>query len=1207
LGEAFERAALVGPERGCTHVADLTGDVRQQSYLQLFEDAQRIGGGMRALGMRPGDRAILQLDQPSDLVGLFWACTLGGFVPMPVPPVYNGSALDRLRYAWNLLGRPIIVRGDTRSEAAPPLGEEPDLTGLRAISVSELRERERVIARHSARPSDNALLMLTSGSTGAPKVVPLSHENLLAQAAGSAAMLGLSIEDHSLNWMPLEHIGSLAMFHIRDAIIGCDQVVVETSCILEDPLRWLDLIDQYRITISWAPHFAYGLVTERVRQEPLRSWNLSSMRILINAGEMVVPRTVRRFVAALQPYGLSPSALCPAWGMTETSSAVVYSRQVRTDVTVDDAFVSSYVPIAGTSVRIVDDYGTVANQGTVGRLQVRGSSVTTGYLEDSARNREAFAADGWFETGDLGSIRDGRLSITGRRKDVIIVNGTNYSASDIEAAAEMVEGLAPSYTAACAVRDPDAETDSVALFFHPIAGDDEALVRTIRRLAQEIGASVGVQPRYYVPVRRDEVPKTAIGKIERAKIANQFRAGAFTETIKRVDVALENAHTIPDWFYQRSWKQYKLTTLTPERSRRPVVLFSHGAEAIPGLELACSARDRHCVLVEPGIAFDRIDQGHYRLNPTNAESYDLFFRALASDGLAVNDILHAWTALPATPSESETIDRGRALGVDSLRLMIQALCHRSEPRTVRCVIVSRCSQQTEASEPLSPVRAMVPGLVRSARRELPLLTMRHIDLDGTVDAADGERVLRELETVGDCEVAYRANKRLVPRLTRIDWSGPRRPAPLLRRQGRYVLTGGLGGLGVIIATHLLRDLDARLLLVGRTPLAELGDNKSSLYAGLRALGDVRYEAADVADACRLEEIVARTVADWGGVLDGAVHLAGAFHQRDLIEEDDRSVDAILRSKVAGTHALKEVLDKYPRSALIGFSSATSALGGAGVSTYAMANRFVEAVALSRQQRGIGPSSSLSWSMWDDIGLSHDYPMRALTTARGYAVIGRREGVRSFELALSCPVANVIIGLDDAVPALWSDLAETTASTVLAARAVTRDAAAAASCRGLAVKDRLGILVRCTVTLAESAHRTADGALDRAAVTEPARAGSAVLASDHVLTAVERQILALWKDLLGCERLTVHDNFFAAGGDSLSATRLLARLRDLFQVEVPIRAIFATPTIAGIATVLGQCEREAGRVSAIAELREQIDQLSPNEVKQKLRAALGTRR
>ncbi|NEO02671.1 MAG: AMP-binding protein, partial [Moorea sp. SIO3I7] len=220
--------------------------------------------------------------------------------------------------------------------------------------------------------------------------------------------------------------------------------------------------------------------------------------------------------------------------MSETSSAVTFSSKFILSSTTDEQkFVEVGSPVPGFAIRIVDNQNQIVKETMAGRVQVKGPSVTSGYYQNTEANQDAFTEDGWFNTGDIGFLQQGCLTITGRQKDIIIINGLNYYSHEIEATIEEIKGVEVSYTAACAVRDGDSDTDKLAIFFNPAktTNDQEAnLLKEIRLLVVD---RFGINPDYLIPVERDVIPKTAIGKIQRSQLKQRFETGEFNPILKR--------------------------------------------------------------------------------------------------------------------------------------------------------------------------------------------------------------------------------------------------------------------------------------------------------------------------------------------------------------------------------------------------------------------------------------------------------------------------------------------------------------------------------------------------------------------------------------------------------------------------------------------------------------------------------------------------
>jgi acyl transferase domain-containing protein/acyl-CoA synthetase (AMP-forming)/AMP-acid ligase II/acyl carrier protein len=549
-----------------------------QSYEQLVTDASVILASLRQRGLKAQDKVILQLSQPRYLLSCLWACFLGGFVPIPLG---MDLSLDRHSKYNKLIAisdfANIVITQKSLQQGIKELLPNQ----IAVIAVEELEENQPDFNWYQSDLNNLALLLFTSGSTGKPKGVMLSARNLLASVYGMATVNQLTRDDITLNWMPLEHIASLVMFHLTEVYLGCQQIHVASEVVLQQPLKWLDLIDEYRVSATWSPNFAYNLVNEKLKVSQQQNWDLSCLRWMGNGAEAVVGKTTQQFLELLSKYDLDENVVSPGYGMSETCSGITHSNQFN--LTTKGEFIEVGAPIPGVSLRIVDEEGQILPEGKIGLLQVKGLTVTSGYYQQPELNQEIFTADSWFSTGDLGLLKEGRLTITGRQKEVIIINGVNYYNHEIEAVVEAITGVSVSYTAACSVKDT-RQQEQLAIFFHPeeleigvqslrphnkndredlnpeksnkldlsplnppSLGDLETLQNwgaNIRELIQTIRKTVfqkvGVAPTYIIPVAKTDIPKTSIGKIQRQQLSQQFSEGEFDSVVAEIETLLSS-------------------------------------------------------------------------------------------------------------------------------------------------------------------------------------------------------------------------------------------------------------------------------------------------------------------------------------------------------------------------------------------------------------------------------------------------------------------------------------------------------------------------------------------------------------------------------------------------------------------------------------------------------------------------------------------
>jgi amino acid adenylation domain-containing protein len=507
----------------------------QLSYADFRAAAEDLAMALGERGLRAGDRVLLQLPRHCDFLTALWGCFLSGVLPLPIPAPASyrepSSHLNALRYGLELTRPSFIltdaVRVSALEETNPCLSDHP----VPAVAIEDLRGTSVHGHRPSMVPDDPALLILTSGTTARPKAVVLTHRNLVSTAMASVQVLRLGPHDTNVNWMPLEHIGALA-FHIRDIASGARQVHVPTDYVLAQPQRWLDLLDRYGATVCWAPNSAFGLVNELAELPQPGRWNLAALRVLLNGSEAIVPRTVDRFLELLGPLGLPADCMTPCWGMSETSAAVTFGRFQRSKFSaestgVEQTYVATGKPLPGVSLRIVDDRDELVPEGRVGRLQVKGCAVTPGYYGDEQSTRQSLTADGWWQTGDLGYLRGGELTVTGREASRIIIHGVNYSSQAIEVTAGAVAGVDAAHVAACAVRLEGDDTDRLAIFFSPRQDGPDSVEELAARIRRQVIQQIGAPVTYTIAVQPNEMPRTATGKLKHVELRQRLERGGF--------------------------------------------------------------------------------------------------------------------------------------------------------------------------------------------------------------------------------------------------------------------------------------------------------------------------------------------------------------------------------------------------------------------------------------------------------------------------------------------------------------------------------------------------------------------------------------------------------------------------------------------------------------------------------------------------------
>ena len=1196
LVEALQQAALKIPVKGVTYIQPDGSDIFQ-SYENLIEEAQCILAGLKNLGLKPKDKVIFQLELNQDFIPAFWGCVLGGFVPVPISIISNykkvNSTVSKFQKAWQMLDKPIILTSAKLAPDVCSLSNMLNLENFQVATVDRLRAFEPDQNWHLSLPDELVILLLTSGSTGIPKLVMQSHRSLLNRSAATAQMNSFTFNDVSLNWLPLDHIGGLVMFHLRDVYIGCQQVHAPTDYFLQKPLKWLDWIEDYGATITWAPNFAYGLINSRVKELNQGNWDLSSMRFILNGGEAIVAKQARKFLELLAPYGLSATSMYPAWGMSETSSGVTYSHSFSINSTSDsdELPVDVGLPIPGFSVRIVGNKGQIVKEGIIGCVQVKGASVTSGYYQNPKANQEAFTDDGWFNTGDLGFLQQGHLTITGRQKDIIIINGLNYYSHEIESEVEELEGIEVSYVAAIAVSDSQCSTNKLAIFFSPVIFNELEIVKLCKEIRLKIVQNIGINPDFLIPIEKEAVPKTSIGKIQRSNLRKRFDEGEFNETLKQVDIYLKNNNTLPDWFYRKNWYRKELATLASLHQVGKTLVF---LDKLGLGKFLCGDLERYnkpYVSVEAGSDFAQLGSNHYRITPGNQVHYQLLLESLATDKIPIRQILHLWTYNEYVQeiSSLDTLEQAQEQGVYSLLFLVQALARvQGSKNRVRLLFIGTHTQCSSPSNEIAYENATVLGIIKTIPQELPWVDSCHIDL--TVDQVEvnGNHIVQELSVLsGEQEVIYRDGQRFVARLEKVELPKlPKQQLPF-KRGGIYLLSGGLGGIGVQIAKYLLKHYQARLLLIGRTPLPERKNwqtcvkqedvisKRIQAYQELDQLeGEVIYEAVDVSNFVRLREVVEQAKSRWRGELDGVFNLAGVIQEKMLIELTKENLAEVLHSKVFGTWVLDQLLKDKVNSLFINFSSVNGFFGGTNVGAYAAANSFLDVFTYHQRYKNLLQSYCFAWSMWSETGMSRDYQMKELTRAKGYHTMNVSQGMYSFIAGLNHKQIHLLVGLagENSHIRNYVESKSESLQKLFAYFTVRDNLMAPSQLHELVVQDRFGMISSCNFIQLQEWPLTETGFIDRVKLG----------ASEHLNPPIstewvaprneaECQIANIWQEVLDIPQVGIHENFFEIGGHSLLIVQVQSKLQEIFDQEISVVDLFRYPTIHSLVQYLSQAQ------------------------------------
>lgn len=524
------------------------------SYSELFNKAITILGHMQSLGLKPADKAVFQLGDNQDFLTIFWACILGGIIPIPLTIGTNTEHRLKLFRVWQVLDRAYLV---TDQKTVTVLNDFALENGFRD-QINEIQQKTILIDEFAnlsnsgkiwdSFPEDIAFIQFSSGSTGQPKGVILTHENLITNVDAILSGIHCQPTDSTLSWMPLTHDMGLIGFHLAPMAGMINQCIMSTSLFIRRPILWLEKASKYQITLLSSPNFGYKYFLDSFSPEVAKNWDLSHVRLIFNGAEPISPSISKRFFSVLKDYGLKSNSAFPVYGLAEASLAVTFPplteelisyRLRRKSVAIGERietgdendsveFVDLGYPVKKCFLRICNDEGNNVAEGVIGHIQISGKNVTKGYYNNPTATKELITLDGWLLTGDLGFLENGRLVVTGRAKDIIFVNGQNYYAHDLERVVEMLNSIELGEVVAGSVFNDKTHKDEVIVFVL-FKKSLNRFVQLAQDIQNHIGEYLGLKVAAVIPVKK--IPKTTSGKIQRYKMIEDYYQGKYSSVL----------------------------------------------------------------------------------------------------------------------------------------------------------------------------------------------------------------------------------------------------------------------------------------------------------------------------------------------------------------------------------------------------------------------------------------------------------------------------------------------------------------------------------------------------------------------------------------------------------------------------------------------------------------------------------------------------
>lgn len=540
------------------HLWQEDGQVTTLTYGRLFTGAEAVARGLRARGIGPGDTVAIMLPTGYDFFFTFFGALLAGAVPVPVYPPFRADKIEEYAHRQTAILRNAETRILVTFRPAERLARllKPRVPSLVAVvSAERLARRENGAPREVAElgsPDEIALIQYTSGSTGEPRGVALTHRNILANLRAIGRGVQVRSTDVTVCWLPLYHDMGLIGCWLFSLYYDLPIAALSPLAFLRRPQRWLWAIHRHRGTLSPAPNFAYELCVRKIDPQALAGLDLSSWRVALNGAEPVNPDTLARFIQRFAPYGFRPEVMMPVYGLAESSVALTFAplgRPPRVDAVAREAFqrarraeppaasdpeplrfASVGRPLPEHEVRVVDEAEQPVGERQEGHLQFRGPSAMQGYYRNPQATAAMRTSDGWCRTGDLAYWADGELFITGRTKDLIIRAGRNICPQELEEVAADVPGVRRGAVAAFGIPEPRTGTEALVLVAETRETNEAVRARMVSEIIRRVGSLSRISPDVVRLVPPQTIPKTPSGKLRRFECRQLFLRGSLMPT-----------------------------------------------------------------------------------------------------------------------------------------------------------------------------------------------------------------------------------------------------------------------------------------------------------------------------------------------------------------------------------------------------------------------------------------------------------------------------------------------------------------------------------------------------------------------------------------------------------------------------------------------------------------------------------------------------
>lgn len=570
-------------DKGITFI-DGIDDEKHVTYSQIYHEATMKLNKMIYFGVKQGDEVILQLTDDLDFITVFWACILGKMIPVPLPTSNTNENNNKINKVVHNLASPVIVADsirttelkenlekDTLPKECTILNIATDIEGSTTCEVDKSSKHSKYAKVNELIKNieiDNldydeeeiAFIQFSSGSTGDPKGVIITHKNIISNMKGMIKSSHIVETDVFLSWVPLTHNLGLIVTHLLAMVCHLDSYIMKTELFLYHPYLWLEKVDEHNATLTCSPNFGYMHYLKSIQQKKPERLDLSSLRMIINGAEPISKEICTLFMKTMENYGLRKNIFQTAYGLAEATVSVtstipgeplhiitidglaqnIKDKVIYLNKISDSTFGLELIAVGYThfnnEIRVVDDENHDLGQDVFGNIQVKGPITAKGYYDANDETEKLYSMDGWLNTGDIGFIKENQLVICGRKKDIIFINGKNYYSNDIEMMLSRYDNTKEYLV--IGVSNKDMSKDDIIAFVKEEEVPIEQFAELSLNIKKDILSKSGIKIDYVLPIMG--IPRTSSGKVQRYQLIEAYQKGKFNDISKKISLSEEN-------------------------------------------------------------------------------------------------------------------------------------------------------------------------------------------------------------------------------------------------------------------------------------------------------------------------------------------------------------------------------------------------------------------------------------------------------------------------------------------------------------------------------------------------------------------------------------------------------------------------------------------------------------------------------------------